>query len=34
MLVSPLEIPLFKEIEKMHKIKILPSEHIVEQDKI
>lgn len=34
MLVSPLEIPLLKEIEKIHKIRILPSEHIVEHDKM
>jgi len=33
MLVSPLEIPLFKEIEKIHKIKIRQSEHPVLQDK-
>jgi ATP-dependent RNA helicase DeaD len=33
MLVSPLEIPLFKEIEKIHKIRILSSEHTVLQDK-
>jgi len=34
MLVSPLEYPLLKEIEKIHKIRILPSEHVVEQDKM
>ncbi len=34
MLVSPLEVPLLKEIEKIHKIRIQPSEHIVEQDKM
>jgi hypothetical protein len=34
MLVSPLEAPLLREIEKIHKIRIQPSEHIVEQDKI
>lgn len=34
MMVSPLEIPLFKEIEKIHKIRIQQSEHIVEHDKI
>jgi len=33
MLVSPLEIPLFKDIEKLHRIKILPSEHFVQQDR-
>ncbi len=33
MLVSPLEIPLFKEIEKIHRIKILQSEHPVQQDR-
>jgi len=33
MLVSPLEWPLVKEIEKMHKISIKPSEHIVVHDK-
>lgn len=33
MLVSPLEIPLFKEIEKIHKIRILSSEHTVLYDK-
>ena len=34
MLVSPLEIPLLKEIEKIHKIKIQQSEHVVEHDKM
>jgi len=34
MLVSPLEIPLFKEIEKVHRIRIQQSEHPVEQDKL
>ncbi len=34
MLVSPLEIPLLKEIEKIHKIRIQPSEHVVEHDKM
>ncbi len=34
MLVSPLEMPLLKEIEKIHKIRIQPSEHIVEHDKM
>lgn len=34
MLVSPLEAPLLREIEKIHKIRIQPSEHIVEQDKM
>lgn len=33
MLVSPLEWPLVREIEKMHKISIKKSEHIVVQDK-
>jgi ATP-dependent RNA helicase DeaD len=33
MLVSPLEIPLFKEIEKIHRIRIQPTEHAVIQDK-
>lgn len=34
MLVSPLEAPLLKEIEKIHKIKIQQSEHPVEYDKL
>lgn len=34
MLVSPLEIPLFKEIEKVHRIRIQQSEHPAEQDKL
>lgn len=33
MLVSPLEIPLFKDIEKTHKIRIQESEHPVMQDR-
>jgi ATP-dependent RNA helicase DeaD len=33
MLVSPLEVPLLKEIEKVHKIRIQHSEHLVSQDK-
>jgi len=33
MLISPLEIPLLKEIEKIHKIKIQKSEHIPELDR-
>lgn len=33
MLVSPLEWPLVKEIEKMHNIKIQKSEHIVVSDR-
>jgi ATP-dependent RNA helicase DeaD len=33
MLVSPLEWPLVKEIEKMHRISIKKSEHIVVHDK-
>lgn len=32
MLVSPLEIPLFKEIEKTHKIRIQQSQHIAQHD--
>jgi len=32
MLVSPLEIPLLKEIEKIHKIRIQQSEHVVHHD--
>jgi len=32
MLVSPLEAPLLKEIEKTHKIRIQQSEHIAERD--
>jgi hypothetical protein len=34
MLVSPLEIPLLKEIEKIHKIRIQQSEYVVEYDKM
>ena len=34
MLVSPLEVPLLKEIEKMHRIRIQQSEHIPAQDKM
>ena len=34
MLVSPLEAPLLREIEKVHKIRIQPSEHLVQQDKM
>jgi len=33
MLVSPLERSLVQEIEKIHKIRIQPSEHIVQQDR-
>lgn len=33
MLVSPLEVPLLKEIEKIHKIRIQASEHLVMSDK-
>lgn len=32
MLISPLEIPLVKEIEKMHKIRIQQSEHPIQHD--
>jgi len=32
MLVSPLEVPLLREIEKMHRIRIQPSEHLAAQD--
>lgn len=34
MLVSPLEYSLLKEIEKIHRIRIQPSEYLVEQDKM
>jgi len=34
MLVSPLEIPLLKDIEKTHNIRVQTSEHIVEHDKV
>lgn len=34
MLVSPLEIPLFKEIEKTHKIRIQQSQHIAQHDTV
>jgi ATP-dependent RNA helicase DeaD len=33
MLVSPLEKPLVQDIEKIHKIRIQPSEHIVQNDR-
>ena len=32
MLVSPLEVPLLKEIEKTHKIRVQQSDHLVAQD--
>ncbi|MDD3262575.1 MAG: DEAD/DEAH box helicase [Candidatus Absconditabacteria bacterium] len=33
MLVSPLERPLVQEIEKIHRIRIQPSEHIAQNDR-
>ncbi len=33
MLVSPLEQPLVREIEKIHRIRIQPSEHIAQTDR-
>jgi len=34
MLVSPLEVPLVRDIERMHNIRIEKSEHLVVQDKM